>query len=606
VSRLPVHYRIRPANPTAHLFEVSVTVEEPDPAGQRLSMPAWIPGSYMIRDFARCVLQLWAQSAGQPIETRKLDKDTWLCAPCGGPITVCYQVYARDLSVRAAYLDTVRGYFNGTSVFLTVDGRRNEPCRVDIEPPEGESYAQWRVATSMTPAGALPFGFGRYRAEDYDDLVDHPVEMGVWTMGGFEAGGVPHDIVVTGRHRADIERLCRDVNRICGEHIRLFGELPPIGRYVFLLSVVGDGYGGLEHRASCSLLCSRDSLPRKGETELSEGYRRLLGLISHEYFHLWNVKRIRPRVFVPYDLSRENYTRMLWAFEGITSYYDDLALVRSRLVTRESYLELLGQTVTRVLRGSGRSKQSLAESSFDAWTKFYRQDESAPNTIVSYYAKGALLALALDLKLRTETAGQENLDHVMRGLWERYGKSEVGVPEDGVERLAGEISGLDLGPFFDASVRGTEDLPLEALLAGVGVEWHLRPADSQEDKGGKPAARADEKLSCKAVLGVRLAGDTAEAKLANVFDGGGAQEAGLAAGDVVVAVDSIRATAANLERLVGGYPPGVTVPIHAFRRDELMSFEVTLKSAAQDTCFLTLKAEVDDATRARREAWLGG
>jgi predicted metalloprotease with PDZ domain len=600
-----IHYRICPAHPAAHLFDISVTVEDPHPAGQRFSMPAWTPGSYMIREFARCIVHLEAQCGGRPVASRKLDKHTWLFAPCGGALRVSYQVYAYELSVRSAYLDTTRGYFNGASVFLMVDGRRAEPCVVDIEPLPGEAHGQWRLGTSMVSAGALPYGFGRYRAQDYDELVDHPVEMGPFSVASFEAGGVPHDIIVSGRHRADMERLGRDVKRLCEQHIGLFGELPPMERYVFLLAVVGEGYGGLEHRASCSLLCSRESLPRAGDAEVTEAYRGLLGLISHEYFHAWNVKRIKPQAFVPYDLGRENYTTTLWAFEGITSYYDDLALVRSRLIPPESYLELLGQTITRVLRSAGRFKQSLAESSFDAWIKFYRQDENAPNAMVSYYTKGAMVAAALDLKLRAETLGRVTLDDVMRALWEHYGKDGAGVPEDGIETAAQEVSGLNLRPFFDALVRGTEDPPLDALLAEFGVQWHLRPAESREDKGGKPAARPEEKLARRPALGVRLAGDTAEARLANVLDGGTAQQTGLAAGDVIVAVDSLRATAANLEALVDACPPGATVVIHAFRRDELMRFEATLKPAPRDTCFLTLNPEVDEATRRRRDAWLG-
>jgi predicted metalloprotease with PDZ domain len=239
----------------------------------------------------------------------------------------------------------------------------------------------------MERAGAAPLGFGRYRAQGSADLIDHPVEMGDFLHTQFLAAGTPHEIAIYGRHRADLGRLSRDLQKVCEEHANLFGELPP-DRYLFLMMVVGQGYGGLEHRDSTSLICSRADLPVPGQTEVTEGYRRLLGLCSHEYFHLWNVKRIQPARIQSSDLSGEVHTRLLWAFEGFTSYYDDLALVRCGLITERDYLDLLAQTITRVMRVNGRTKQSVAESSFDAWTKFYKQDENAPNAIVSYYAKG--------------------------------------------------------------------------------------------------------------------------------------------------------------------------------------------------------------------------
>ena len=395
-----IRYHIVPASPEAHLFEVELTVERPHPDGQLLSLPAWIPGSYMIRDFARNVVWLKAFCDDAPVGVSKVDKQTWRCAPCAGALTLRYQVYAWDLSVRSAHLDTTHGYFNGTSVFLAVHGQEQSPCAVEIAPPHGDTYKDWRVATTLALDGAALWGFGRYRADDYDALIDHPVEMGRFDIVEFEACGVPHAMTLTGHHRADQARLARDLQRICEYHIRLFGEPAPVQRYLFQVMITGDGYGGLEHRSSTSLLCSRDDLPRADQDEVSDGYRSFLGLCSHEYFHTWNVKRIKPAAFVPYDLSREAHTTLLWAFEGFTAYYDDLALARTGLISRSSYLELLGQTITRVLRGSGRLKQPVADSSFDTWTKFYKQDENAPNAIVSYYTKGSLVALTLDLLIR--------------------------------------------------------------------------------------------------------------------------------------------------------------------------------------------------------------
>ncbi|MFZ5863436.1 MAG: M61 family metallopeptidase [Nitrospirota bacterium] len=598
-----LHYRITPRDPAAHLFEVRCTIPTPDPAGQRFSLPTWIPGSYLIRDFARHVVRIRAESNGRLVPVDKLDRAMWQCEPTSGPLTLISEVYAWDLSVRAAHLDATHGYFNGTSVFFQIHGRENRPCVVDIEAPVGGGGQRWRVATAMRRDGAPPHAFGRYMAADYDDLVDHPVEMGDFALATFTACGVPHDVALTGRHRADLDRLCRDLTTICEHHIRFFGEPAPFDRYVFLVTAVGEGYGGLEHRASTSLLCSREDLPKPGDREINEKYRTLLALASHEYFHAWNVKRIKPQAFIPYDLTREVYTRLLWAFEGITSYYDALALVRTGLISPASYLELVGQTVTRLLRGPGRLKQTVEESSFDAWIKFYKPDENTPNAVVSYYTKGALVASALDLTIRRETRNAKSLDDVMRALWERHGKTGVGVPEDRIERIAREVSGVDLRAFFDRALRTAEDLPLAELFADVGVTLGLRTAESDQDKGGKPGTTPH---ATRTTLGVRLAESGSDAKLATVHDGSAAQAAGLAAGDVIMAVDGLRATRGNLESLIGAYPPGSTVHIHAFRRDELMEFDLTPAPAPLDTCFLTLTVDPPESIRARRAAWLGG
>lgn len=600
-----VSFCITPARPEAHLFNVTCTVQEPDPAGQGLSLPAWIPGSYLIRDFARHVVRLRAGNPAGAVAVHKEDKQTWRCAPCAGPLIVSYEVYAWDLSVRAAHLDCEHGYFNGSSVFLRVHGREHLPQRVEILPPAGMHYKDWRVATTLPREDAAPYGFGRYRAADYDELIDHPVEMGRFTLLTFEAGGRPHDVAITGRHRADTARLGRDLARLCEEQIAFFGELPPMERYLFLVTAVDSGHGGLEHRSSCSLLCGRDDLPRRNRPEMSDSYRGFLALCSHEYFHLWHVKRIKPAAFIPYDLSTENYTALLWAFEGFTTYYQHLLLLRSGLIDAPAYLEMLAQLITRVWRGAGRMKQSLSDSSRDAWIKLYKPDENSANATVSYYAKGALAALALDLIIRRDSDRGCSLDDVMRALWQRHGQTGIGVAEDGVERLAEEVSGLDLGQFFQDVVHGTLDPPLAELLPQFGVGFELRPAASGADAGGQPASRSPEALVRRAVLGVRLADQDGEARLANVYDDGAAQRAGLAAGDVIVALDGLRAGRANLDALLSAYEPGETVTVHAFRRDELHVFEVSLQAPPSDTCVLRRLESADDAARRRRAAWLG-
>jgi predicted metalloprotease with PDZ domain len=599
----PILYSIFPSRPEAHLFEVRCTVADPDPGGQKFSLPTWIPGSYLIREFARNVVRIRAQSGRRMLDIAKLDKNTWQVAPAEGPVTVTIEVYAWDLSVRGAHLDTTHAFFNGPSVFLKVEGRENEPCEVEILPPEGAKFRAWRIATAMRRKGAKAYGFGIYEAANYDELIDHPVEIGTFTLATFRACGVPHDIAITGRHRADIARLTRDLKALCETQIRFFGEPAPMQRYVFLVTAVGDGYGGLEHRASTALLCSRDDLPQAGVDEVTDSYRTFLGLCSHEYFHTWNVKRIKPAAFTPYDLGRENYTTLLWAFEGITSYYDDLFLLRSGLITPKAYLEILGKAITMVQRGSGRKKQTVAESSFDAWIKYYRQDENSPNSGVSYYAKGSLIALALDLLIRYQTKGRRSLDNLLRALWKRHGLKGVGVAEDGVEKLAEEVSGLKLKRFFDQALRSTADLPLEKLLAPFGITLELRRAESATDRGGRKSSKSQQTLARRADLGVRTAADGSELRVTHVLDGGGAQQAGLSAGDVIAAIDGLKVTGKNFENRLARYRPGETLPMHVFRRDELHLLNVTLTAPNADTCSLELADEKAGASL--RRGWLG-
>jgi predicted metalloprotease with PDZ domain len=595
--RNAIHYTIVPRDPAAHLFGVTLTVDRPDPTGQEFSLPAWIPGSYMIREFARNIVQIAAFDGDEKIALEKLDKHTWRAAPCDGVLTLYYEVYAWDLSVRAAHLDQTHGFFNGTSVFLRVHGYEDVAHVVDILPPEGADDAQWRVVTAMRQTKGRRYGFGRYAADNYDELIDHPVEMGTFALASFRAHGVQHDIVFTGRvPNLDLQRIANDLKKICEAQIALFEPISkraPMDRYVFMTMVVGDGYGGLEHRASTALICSRADLPVIGQKDMSDGYRTFLGLCSHEYFHTWNVKRIKPEAFAPYDLTRENHTSLLWLFEGFTSYYDDLMLVRSGVIDADAYLTLVAKGVNGVLRGSGRHKQSVAESSFDAWSKYYRQDENAPNAIVSYYAKGSLVALALDLTIRAETKGRRSLDDVMRALWQQYGRDFYdaeqggrGVADAEVDALFDRVTGLKLKRLLDRWVRGTEDLPLPKLLAPFGIAY------------------ADVRKRAKPSLGVRTTRDNADCKVANVYEGGAAHRVGVSAGDLLVAIDGLRVTATNLDALLARYRIGDTIVLHVFRRDELLS--LSLQLASDDAPAITLKSEDKPVGPARlRAAWLG-
>jgi len=594
IARPHIQYVLRPADPGGHLFEVVLDASALPDASLTVSLPAWIPGSYMIRDFARNIVEIRADDGKRRIELVKLDKHRWQARPRAGRLRLRYRVYAWDLSVRGAHFDESHAFFNGTSVFLRIDGFESVPSRVRLEPPPHAD--DWRVATTLPRAGARAWGFGDYQARDYDELIDHPVEMGRFETAAFEAGGARHEIAVTGRHDGDLGRFARDLQRICSAQARLFEPRTgraPVDRYLFLLTLVGDGYGGLEHRASTALIASRNDMPRHGLEAPDEGYRRLLGLASHEYFHTWNVKRIKPAAFVPYRLDAESYTRLLWVFEGFTSYYDDLMLRRAGTIDRAAYLGMVAENLSRVLAGPGRKLQSVAESSFDAWTKFYKQDENAANAIVSYYTKGGLVALALDLAIRERSAGRRSLDDVMRLMWRRHGRdfdvAATGVEEGEMPALVYAATGLDLRREIGRWAEGTDDLPLAELLAGHGLRLTMSPASE-----------------APAWLGLRAVDRDGGVRIASVTNGGPGHACGLSAGDLLVAVDGLRVGhAAALDALLARKRPGARLRIHAFRGDELREFTVVAGKPP-----LT-KARIEPDPQARTQArrllagWLG-
>ena len=507
-TQAPVHYRIETADPHARLFTVTLTVAHPQEQ-QELSLPVWIPGSYLVREFSKNLQRLSAQQ-GRRVPLLQLDKHRWR-ATCrtDRPLVLTYEVCAYDSSVRTAWLDASRGFFNGTSVCLRVHGQEDAPHALEVA--STAATAHWSVATGLTPQSIDKRGFGVYAASHYDELVDCPVEMGTFWSGQFTACGVAHRFVVAGAAPSfDGKRLLADTQKICETAIRFWhgkGK-PPIKNYLFMLNAVHDGYGGLEHRNSTALICGRHDLPRTGEARASDGYTTLLGLISHEYFHTWNVKRLRPAEFFRYDYSQENYTQLLWFFEGFTSYYDDLLLRRAGLIDDATYLKLLGKATNQVLQTPGRSVQTVAQASFDAWVKYYRQDENTPNATVSYYTKGSLVALCLDLTLRRE--GKTTLDDVMRALWKRCAGGPM--TEADLRAELASLAGRSFDNELDQWVHSTAELPLAELLAAHGVA--LKPEQPQ--------------LAQR--LGLRVT-ENHSVQLKTVLRGGPAEKAGMAAGD---------------------------------------------------------------------------
>ncbi len=569
-------YRVEIADLHAHLFRVTLTIAKPA-AVQRLSLPVWIPGSYLIREFSKNLQRLRAHQNIGSLAVEQLDKCTWeVASGTTKPLVVTYEVYALDNSVRSAWLDTNRGFFNGTSLFLRVHGQESE-CHA-LELPRDKSLPNWQVATGLTAVKTTPRGFGVYQATNYHELVDCPVEMGPFWSGAFVVCGVRHRFVVTG-HAAtfDGEKLLADTRRICEAQIRFWhgapgsnrlAHKPPQQDYVFMLNAVEEGYGGLEHRNSTALICARKDLPRLGSAAPAvvrqpDGYTTLLGLISHEYFHTWNVKRLRPAEFASHDYGHENYTRMLWFFEGFTSYYDDLLLRRAGLIDDALYLKLLTKTVNQVLQTPGRLVQTVAEASFDAWVKYYRQDENTPNLTVSYYTKGAAVALCLDLSLRA--GAKTTLDAVMRALWLRCRGGPM--TESDLCQVLAELSGRAWVSEIERWVHSTHELPLKELLEQHGVAVLEEPAQMAQ------------------ALGLRVT-EGGGIQIKTVLRAGAAERAGFAAGDEWIGVETgaKRAPSAwrilRLDDLALFAQPGRALTALVARERRLLRLPLVLPKAA--------------------------
>ena len=574
----PIRYRVEAANLQAHLYRVTLTVDLPA-APQVLSLPAWIPGSYLVREFSKHLQHLSAHQNGKPLALRQIDKNHWE-APCvaGSPLVLTYEVYAFDPSVRAAWLDTQRGFFNGTSLCLRVHGQERRPHAIEVVSPQ----ANWQAATSLVAHKTNKHGLGTYLADDYDELVDSPFELGPFWSAEFKAGGVTHRFVVAGAPRSfDGARLIADTQKICEAAIRMWHgrKRPPFQRYVFMLHAVDDGYGGLEHRHSTALIAGRRDLPRLGDARQSEGYTTLLGLISHEYFHTWNVKRLRPAEFARYAYDHENYTQLLWFFEGFTSYYDDLLLRRCSLIDDTTYLRLLNKTINQVMQAPGREVQSVAQASFDAWVKYYRQDENTPNATISYYTKGALVALCLDLTLRAE--GRTTLDAVMRALWARCKGGPM--TEADLAATLKELGGRAYTRELAAWVHGTRELPLQALLEGAGVQVHEDAAALQQS------------------LGLRIGDSGGLIQIKTVLRGGAAEQAGFAAQDewlgIEVGGEGWRITKLEDIALYAGSQRKLTAIVARDRR--LLRLELALPTSS-----CTWRLAIGQSVRVR--AWLVG
>lgn len=568
-----IHYDISAVDCNGHYFDVTLRIAEPDLQGQHLRLPAWLPGSYMIRDFAKHIVSFKAWHNDQHLAVMQLDKQTWQIQASDGPITIAYRVYAKDLSVRTAYLDDQFGFYNHSALCLEVMEQDECPCSVSITLPEHKP--DWQLVTGMPRLQGSDPKAHVFSADNYQQLIDFPVLMGDLSVEDFIVHGTRHRVALAGRHYADMERICADLAKICAAQITLFDDDAPFDDYTFMVMVTGDGFGGLEHRNSTALVCGRNDLVHASHSGSNEGYRTFLSLCSHEYFHSWNVKRLRPREFIPFNLQSEQYTEQLWFYEGVTSYYDDLIVHRTGLSSRNQYLEVLGSTLTRALMGKGPQRQPLTLSSKLAWTTFYQQNENAVNAISSYYSKGAVTALGIDLILRKYSRGQCGLDDVMRQLWVSYGRDERGTTMDCLLDTIIELCGTEgedeIRAFLHRALMTTEPLDVAALLADFGINAQLTVAQSDNGPFGKaPMVRLAVALGAK-FKESPLGG----LELVQVYEDGSAYHAGLSAGDRLIALDNLQVTSQNLGLTMSRLQPGDSMQVHAFRRDELHARTLT-------------------------------
>lgn len=564
-----IAYSISASNPNAHQFTVTIDIPSHEHSQLTLSLPSWLPGSYMIRDFAKNIITFNASSNQQQIEFCKTDKQTWLLTTNGAAVTVKYEIYAFDLSVRTAFLDNQRGFFNGSSTFLEVKELAEQSCSLQIVKPEGLN--NWKVATGLPRAnGTDIYQFGSYIADNYQHLIDCPVELGDFDVIEFSVADIPHYLVFSGRHFGDRERLKNDIGKLCQHHINLFGEAP-FSEYWFITNLLANDFGGLEHKNSTVLVASRFDLPNPNKPkETSDNYKTFLSLCSHEYFHAWNVCRIKPEEFVPYDLSKEVHTKQLWAYEGITSYYDDFSLFRAGIIPFNDYLAILSKTMTRVYRGEGELKQSVSDSSFDTWTKFYKQGPDAVNNIVSYYTKGSLIALWLDLTIRHQSNGKFSLDNLMKTLWLDHGKTGIGTNEQHFINIANQLCDGDVSSQFKQLLHNANRVPLEQLLHQVGVTFDRTPYKKLNTVEG------EQTTAYKPYLGAFYKQTPAGLKVTVVEHNSPAEQAGLSIDDVIIAVDHLKVNDKSLQSLLEHTPENKLIDCHIFRDDKLLNLPLTI------------------------------
>ncbi len=568
-----IHYLVAMPQPETHLFEVTLQLINHSSKILDLKMPVWTPGSYLVREYAKN-LQYFAAFAGdKPLPWRKISKNHWQVNTSGvSELTVRYRIFANELSVRTNHLDATHGYFNGAALFFRLPGWESLPIQITVVPPRPD----WRVTTSLAPVGEQAYTF---LAEDFDTLVDSPVEIGSHQSYYFEVLGKPHELAVWGEGNLQTQQAIADIQKVIQVEAQMFGGLP-YERYIFLLHLFAQAYGGLEHKNCCSLIYQRFGFRSQ------EKYERFVQLVAHEFFHLWNVKRIRPKGLEVFDYEQENYTHSLWFCEGTTSYYDLLIPLRAGIYDAKSYLSHLSKEISRFLTTPGRKVQSLAESSFDTWIKLYRPDANSNNSQMSYYLKGEMVSLLLDLLIRARHGNQRSLDDVMRQMWRKFGQPEIGYTPEQLQEVIESVAGVNLADFFECYINSTDELPFNHYLEPFGL--HL------------VAEREEEPY-----LGVKVKTEHGREVIKFVEVGSPAQQAGIDPGDELLAIEGIRLTAHQLSDRLKDYQPNDTIAVTVFHQDELRTYSVTLGTPHPTKFQIVAVHNPDPSQKENCAGWLG-
>ncbi len=505
-----INYRVTFEKPFTHYCEVEISIVNIKQDSVIFSLPVWTPGSYLIREFARNVDRVIATGVdGKELLTEKINKNSWKVDTAGqGQISFSYRVYCNELTVRTSEINSDHAFLSSSGVFMFARGYEDKKCILKIELP-----AEWKkISTGLEKVSG-----NIYSADNYDVFIDSPVEIGNQNILEFEIKGIKHFICLSGKGNYNEDVLVSDFKRIAEEEIKLLGGDIPYKSYTYIIHLLEKGGGGLEHLNSFVVQIGRWNF---SEDKI---YKKFLGLVSHEYFHLWNVKRIRPAALGPFDYDFENHTKSLWVAEGWTSYYDNLILRRCGLIDNKEYFEFIDVEVNDIMRFEGRFNQSLSESSFDTWIKFYRKDENFNNSQVSYYTKGALVSLMLNIELIKSTSAEMSLDNALRMLYDDYKKdNSKGFTDERVKEVCEIVCGKNLDEFWKLYISGTAELPLGSYLSECGLEL------------------LNENESAQCTLDIEAKSENGKYVIVKVFAGGSAYESGLNAKDEIIAVNGIR------------------------------------------------------------------
>lgn len=584
-SAAEVSYEVSMERPYTHYFDVTITVSGLQRDHTDFVMPVWTPGSYLVREFAKNVIEFSAQTgSGRALTWEKTNKDTWRVQTREvSTVVVRYRVYAYEISVRTSYLDDSHGYINGASVFMYVDGLQDQPLRLRIQP-----YHGWRkISTGLRRVSGEENVF---EAPNYDVLVDAPIEIGNHQVLEFEVEGVPHYVAIYGEGNYDAQKLVQGMQKIVEQAAKMFGGVP-YRDYTFIVHMLPRGGGGLEHKNSTTLETYGFRFDKDGT---SKGF---FSLAAHEFFHTWNVKRIRPIALGPFDYTRENYTTLLWVAEGFTSYYSPVLLRRAGIYTPKKFLSSMAGQIRTLQRTPGRHFQSVAEASFDAWIKFYRPNENSINSQVSYYTKGAVLGMLLDLQIRYSTRNKRSLDDLMRYLFREYAqKKGRGFTEREFQQAAEKIAGTKLDSFFQDYVYGTKEIDYDKYLRYAGLE--LRVARKGESDS---TAQAE----VKPYLGIRTYEQGGLPVIRTVLWNSPAYRDGLNVNDELIAINGIRVSQDNWQDRVADHQPGDTLRVTVGRLGKLREFEVVLDPAPPDEYRIKRLEKASDVQKAIYESWTG-